>query len=87
MDDVIMRWARDNDHVVLTADLDFGTLLVRSREARPSIVQLRMGDTLVRRVGDIVLAVLADTGADLAAGALVTIERGRYRIRRLSENL
>jgi predicted nuclease of predicted toxin-antitoxin system len=28
-DEAIMHWARDNDHVVLTAALDFGALLVR----------------------------------------------------------
>ena len=80
----IMRWARENDHVVLTADLDFGTRVVRDGESGPSIVQLRTEDTLVKLVGPAVLAAIRQSQADLDAGAVVTIERERYRVRRLS---
>jgi predicted nuclease of predicted toxin-antitoxin system len=86
-DDEIMRWARDNDHVVLTADLDFGTRLVMSGEGGPSVVQLRLPETLVRRVGAAVVAAIGQTQADLATGALVTIENDRYRVRYLSERM
>jgi predicted nuclease of predicted toxin-antitoxin system len=83
-DEEIMQWARDNDHAVLTADLDFGARLVRRGEAGPSVVQLRTDDTLVRLVGSLVLAAIRQTQADLSGGALVTIESERYRVRRLS---
>jgi predicted nuclease of predicted toxin-antitoxin system len=83
-DEEIMRWARDNDHVVLTADLDFGARLVRSGEKGPSVVQLRTDDTLVRLVGPLVLAAIDQAQPDLTAGALVTVEGERYRVRRLS---
>src|SRR3954447_7364855 len=43
----IMGWARENGHLVLTADLDFGARLVRRRESGPSVVQLRTEDTIV----------------------------------------
>src|SRR3954464_9593033 len=76
-DEEIMQWARDNDHAVLTADLDFGARLVRRGETGPSVVQLRTDDTLVRLVG-------RQTQPDLSGGALVTIESERYRVRRLS---
>jgi predicted nuclease of predicted toxin-antitoxin system len=80
----IMGWARENDHVVLAADLDFGARLVRRGESGPSVVQLRTEDTIVRLVGNLVLAAIEQTKGDLAAGALVTIENERYRVRRLS---
>jgi len=85
-DGQIMRWARDNEHVILTADLDFAARLVRRGEAKPSVVQLRTEATLVRLVGTQVLAAIGQTQADLAAGALVTVEEDRYRVRRLSFN-
>lgn len=84
-DEIIMAWARDNGHVVLTADLGFGARLIRSREDGPSVTQLRMKVTLVNMIGARVVEVLANTAADLAAGALVTIERERYRVRLLAE--
>jgi predicted nuclease of predicted toxin-antitoxin system len=83
-DEAILEWARDNDYVVLTADLDFGGRLVRHGETGPSVVQLRTDDTLVRLVGPIVLTAISQTQPDLTIGALVTIENERYRIRRLS---
>lgn len=83
-DDAIMRWAWDNDHIVLTADLDFGARLVRHGESGPSVVQLRTDDTLVRLVGMAVAAAIDQAQPDLAAGALVTVEPERCRIRRLS---
>jgi predicted nuclease of predicted toxin-antitoxin system len=34
-------WARDNDCVVFTHDLDFGMLLAHSKDSRPSVIQVR----------------------------------------------
>ncbi len=82
-DEEIMQWARDNDCIVPTADLDFGAGLVRSGEKGPSVVQLRTEDTLVRLAGPVVLAAIDQTPPDLTAGALVTVESERYRVRRL----
>ena len=83
-DEEIIQWARDNDCVVLTADLDFGARLVRGGETTPSVVQVRTDETLVRLVGNVVLAAIRQSLTDLAIGALVTIENERYRVRRLS---
>jgi predicted nuclease of predicted toxin-antitoxin system len=41
-----MAWARENGHVVLTHDLDFGTLLALTRANGPSVVQVRAQDVL-----------------------------------------
>ena len=82
-DDDILRWARENDRTILTADLDFGAKLVRDGESRPSVVQLRTADTLVRLVGPHVLAAIRGSHAELTTGGLVTIEDERYRVRRL----
>ena len=83
-DSDIMQWARDHDYVVLTADLDFGTRLVRSGANTPSVVQLRTEETLVRVIGATVLSAVERARSDLAEGALVTIEDARLRIRRLN---
>ncbi|HEX3971456.1 MAG TPA: DUF5615 family PIN-like protein [Stellaceae bacterium] len=37
----IMEYARQNDSVVFTADLDFTAILATSRAGKPSLVQLR----------------------------------------------
>jgi len=40
-DDAIFEWAADHDHVVVTADSDFGILLAVRRTSSPSVVHLR----------------------------------------------
>ena len=40
-DDEIMSWAFTSAHIVFTHDLDFGTLLAKTRAGGPSVFQLR----------------------------------------------
>jgi len=37
----LMKWAAENDHIVLTADLDFGAILAATHGIKPSVVQMR----------------------------------------------
>jgi hypothetical protein len=48
------------------------------------VVQVRTEDTLVRLVGDLIAGAISRAEPDLQAGALVTAERERIRVRRLS---
>ena len=81
-DDVdIMERARREAFVVLTNDLDFGTLLALTQAARPSVVLLRGPKVLVSQVGLIVADILAMHAESLLAGALVVIDDRRYRVR------
>ncbi len=78
-----MQFARDNDWVVLTHDLDFGNILAATGGSKPSVVQIRSGDVGVARIGTQVIGALALCAEELNAGALVTIDTSRTRIRLL----
>ena len=80
-DDEILRWARDQGRMVLTCDLDFGTMLATSGAMAPSVVQLRTTSTMSSRVGPLVLRVLRDAEDKLSSGALITIADDRVRLR------
>lgn len=82
-DEEIMSWARKYDHVVLTHDLDFGSLLFLTNAAAPSVIQIRAEQILPRFVGAAVLETLAIAAKPLEEGALVTIDPRRHRIRLL----
>jgi predicted nuclease of predicted toxin-antitoxin system len=82
-DAAIMNWAASNDHAVLTADLDFGTLLAASRIPWPSVIQLRTPKTLASYAGSIVIEALRQCGRDIEVGALITIYADRFRVRPL----
>jgi predicted nuclease of predicted toxin-antitoxin system len=81
IDSEIMSWAADHRFLVLTHDLDFGTILATSGANGPSVVQLRTEDTLAAHLGNIVVAVLEEQKAALEAGAIVVIEEWRSRVR------
>ena len=79
----IMQFARHNDQVVLTHDLDFGDILAATGGAKPSVVQIRSSGIGVARIGAQVIGGLALCAEELEAGALVTIDATRTRVRLL----
>jgi predicted nuclease of predicted toxin-antitoxin system len=79
-DTVIMDWARINEYLVFTHDLDFGALLYSTNAKAPSVIQLRMANILPSEAGTVVLEVLKTGAEELNEGALITISPKRYRI-------
>lgn len=76
-----MEWARHNGYVVLTHDLDFGTLLALSHGAGPSVIQVRAQDVSPGSLGNTVVRALRLCGRDLREGALVVVDERRVRVR------
>ena len=80
-DTQIMAWASSNERLVLTHDLDFGTILAVTAGTRPSVIQVRAADNSPEAVGGEVLAALRQMAVEIYAGALITVEPGRSRLR------
>lgn len=84
-DSEIMTWAVEHGRIIFTADLDFGEAVTVSRAQEPSIVQIRAGSTNPETVGAFVMDQISAAAASLADGAILTIEPGRSRTRRLTK--
>lgn len=82
-DEVVLAWCAAHDHILFTHDLDFGAILAASKGLAPSVVQLRVEDVLPESLLGHVVNALQQAEADLAQGALLTIEPARHRIRLL----
>ena len=82
-DDVLLATARREQRIVLTFDLDFGDPLAASGAELPSGVIFRLRDQTPALATPRLLRLLEERSADLAGGALVVVERARYRLRRL----
>lgn len=80
-DRTLMDWAVEYAHAVFTHDLDFGTILALTHARGPSDVQVRTQDILPDRMTPIVVAAIRQHEADLASGAIVTVDAARARVR------
>jgi predicted nuclease of predicted toxin-antitoxin system len=80
----VLRLGAAEGRVIVSADTDFGALLVLQKMRLPSVILLRHG--VPRRPSEqaaMLLANLQNITADLANGAIVSFRRDRIRVRRL----
>ncbi|MBI5178756.1 MAG: DUF5615 family PIN-like protein [Nitrospinae bacterium] len=82
-DSEIMTYAAKNGFVILTHDLDFSAILAVTHGEKPSVVQLRADDVSPDIIGTRVIDALRQMESELEAGALLTIEPERNRLRLL----
>ena len=81
LDSEIMRYAKANDYVVLTHDLDFSAILAATQGEKPSVVQIRAEDVSAEAIGKQVIAALRQMATELEDGALLTVDPDRTRLR------
>ncbi len=82
-DSEIMAYAAANEYVVMTHDLDFSAILAVTHGRKPSVIQIRSEDVSVKIIGKQTVVALRHMQAELEAGALLTIEADRTRLRLL----
>jgi predicted nuclease of predicted toxin-antitoxin system len=74
-----LRYAFDQQRVLITIDKDFGELAILRGEQHCGIIRLM--NTPLLRQPDVCLAVLERYATDIAASALITVEQTRVRVR------
>jgi len=77
----IMAYARAQDYVVLTHDLDFGGILAATGGEKPSVVQVRAEKLDPDALGPVVIDALKQMEEELQRGALLTVDTDRLRLR------
>lgn len=80
-DQSLMDWARVNQYVVFTHDLDFGMLLATTRANGPSVIQMRTQDVLPAAIERTVIAALQQYQTLLETGALIVVDERMSRAR------
>lgn len=82
-DKIIFAFAREHQWTVFTNDLDFGTLLAHARTGAPSVFQVRTQNLTPDHLAPLVIKTLLRFTPELEAGALVTVDEQRQRVRLL----
>ncbi len=80
-DIALFVWARNHHFVLFTHDMDFGALLAATRALGPSVLQVRVQDTMPKAIGRDVVRVLHLRREALEQGALATIDKAHSRVR------
>ncbi|GHV90683.1 hypothetical protein AGMMS50268_11860 [Spirochaetia bacterium] len=79
-DTAIMTYAKEHNFVVLTNDLDFGTILALTHYEKPSVIQIRSGVLSPIRIGGSVTSAIKKLSTEIEQGALVTIDLNKIRL-------
>ena len=79
----ILEFARTENWVVLTQDLDFSMLVAISRYSQPSLITLRLSSAKPDIVTQKLLDVLPQIEEALQEGSAITIQDESIRIRKL----
>lgn len=77
----IMAFAKTNNYVVFTHDLDFSAILAATHGEKPSVVQIRGEDVSPDVIGTAVINALRQMTVELEEGALLTVDPNRTRLR------
>ena len=80
-DEEVLKWVAMNGFVLLTHDLDFGTILAASAAATPSVIQILSEDLRPEVLAERVASTVKRLAEALAEGVIVTIEPARDRVR------
>jgi predicted nuclease of predicted toxin-antitoxin system len=82
-DSEILTFAKENGYVILTNDLDFGTILAATGLESPSVIQIRRRDVLPETIAPLILQSIEKFAKELRDGALIVVDENRYRVRLL----
>lgn len=85
-DDEIMKWAKLNEHIVFTHDLDFGAILAATQAEGPSVIQIRTQDVTPNHLKAILISVLDQFREHLITGAIISVDEEKSRARLLPLN-
>lgn len=79
----ILDFARQENRVILTQDLDFSMLIALSGYNQPSLITLRLASSELNLVNKKLLEILPRIEQELQKGCAITIEDSSVRIRKL----
>ncbi len=81
-DDAIVERARAEGRTIVTLDADFHILLALSGDTAPSVIRIRIEGLTHQPAAALIERTVQDCAEALIAGAAVTVQPGRTRIRR-----
>lgn len=81
-DDIeLMEWAKTNDYIILTHELDFGTALALTKAIKPSVIQVRTQNVTVSYLSKMLIQAINTHRSYLEHGALIILDELKQRVK------
>ncbi|MFN3848016.1 MAG: DUF5615 family PIN-like protein [Spirosomataceae bacterium] len=80
-DTTLFDWAKENNSIVFTNDLDFGSILSATNASYPSVIQVRTQNLMPSHIGGKILEILSSFKQQLDEGSLITLDDEKLRVR------
>jgi predicted nuclease of predicted toxin-antitoxin system len=75
-----MSYARDNDYIVVTHDLDFSTILSVTHGQKPSVIQIRVQNFNSEQFAELIALAVMQNANELEQGAILSIDAHKSRL-------
>src|SRR5437879_6016028 len=82
-DRAILERGRTENRIIVTLDADFHALMALSCALQPSVIRVRIERLKSEEFVELLLRIIQHCEQDLKAGALVSVQESRVRVRRL----
>ena len=80
-DKAIMAWAKANQFVIFTHDLDFGAMLALTEAEGPSVIQIRAQDVMPNKMEKQIVETIKRYEVQLTKGVLIVVDQAAERTR------
>lgn len=79
----IVAYAKENEYIILTYDLDFSTILSITHDLKPSIIQIRTSVRDAQIAVDLIASALTMYESEMKKGSIMSINIKKARLRLL----
>lgn len=83
LDAELIEYASKHDFIILTFDLDFGTILAATHKLKPSVIQIRTSILHAEQAVNLIATALFQNAEALEKGAIVSVNLKRAKLRLL----
>ncbi|MGI8967233.1 MAG: DUF5615 family PIN-like protein [Limisphaerales bacterium] len=82
-DEEILKTAFAENRIIVTLDADFHTLLSLNCLEKPSVIRIRIEKLRAAQLSNLLQLIIPQCDAALEAGAMISVQENRIRIRKL----
>ena len=82
-DEELIDLAEKENRIIITMDLDFGTILFHAKKTRPGVIIFRISYAITETINAIIIALIQRIKPEEFANSIIIVDDQRVRVRKL----